>query len=183
LVVAALVLFGYLVASTSIIREPSDRSPRLRPFSLGRSQMAFWFFIVLGSFAFIWMITGVVPPLSESALALIGISALTALGATLVDSGKETKDAHLRHAMRSRVTKGFADDVLADTDGYNFHRFQMAIWTLVLGVIFASAVYKTLAMPEFEGTLLALMGISGGTYVGFKFQENQTKTTKTTAKE
>jgi hypothetical protein len=28
--------------------------------------------------------------------------------------------------------------------------------------------YRTLAMPDFSGELLALMGISSGTYVGFK---------------
>lgn len=28
-------------------------------------------------------------------------------------------------------------------------------------------------MPEFDGTLLALMGISSGTYLGFKIPERQ----------
>jgi hypothetical protein len=28
-------------------------------------------------------------------------------------------------------------------------------------------------MPEFEGTLLVLMGISNGTYLGFKIPEKQ----------
>jgi hypothetical protein len=168
--------FIYLAVTKSIIREPSDLDEKDRPFSLGRSQMAFWFFIVLASFAFIWLITGVVPPLSGSALALIGISALTALGATLVDTGKEKKDPKVAKEARRRDSGGFAEDLLADADGYSFHRFQMVIWTLVLGVIFVATVYETLAMPEFEGTLLALMGISGGTYVGFKFQERQTPT-------
>jgi hypothetical protein len=39
---------------------------------------------------------------------------------------------------------------------------------LILRVIFIAPVYRTLEMPEFSGTLLALMGLSNGTYMGFK---------------
>ncbi|HKV39453.1 MAG TPA: hypothetical protein VJX67_09585, partial [Blastocatellia bacterium] len=41
------------------------------------------------------------------------------------------------------------------------------------GVIFCVEVYKNLSMPQFDPTLLALMGISAGTYLGFKFPEGQ----------
>ena len=41
----------------------------------------------------------------------------------------------------------------------------------MLGIIFVSSVYNNLSMPEFSTTLLGLMGISSGTYVGFKSQE------------
>ena len=49
-----------------------------------------------------------------------------------------------------------------------FHRFQIVVWTLILGVIFVSEVPTKLTMPSFDSTLLALMGISSGTYLGFK---------------
>jgi len=49
----------------------------------------------------------------------------------------------------------------------------MFVWTLVLGVIFVGSVYKNLEMPEFSATLLGLMGISSGTYLGFKVPEKQ----------
>ena len=49
-----------------------------------------------------------------------------------------------------------------------FHRFQIVVWTLILGVIFVSEVLTKLTMPSFDSTLLALMGISSGTYLGFK---------------
>jgi hypothetical protein len=39
---------------------------------------------------------------------------------------------------------------------------------LILGVVFVSEVLTKLAMPVFDATLLALMGISSGTYLGFK---------------
>jgi hypothetical protein len=49
----------------------------------------------------------------------------------------------------------------------------MFVWTLVLGVIFCVSVYNSLEMPEFSATLLGLMGISSGTYLGFKVPEKQ----------
>ena len=47
----------------------------------------------------------------------------------------------------------------------------MFVWTLVLGIIFIASVYNNLSMPEFSSTLLGLMGISSGTYLGFKVPE------------
>jgi hypothetical protein len=47
----------------------------------------------------------------------------------------------------------------------------MMIWTVVLGVIFIVTVWNELAMPEFSTEVLALMGLSAGTYVGFKLPE------------
>ena len=62
-------------------------------------------------------------------------------------------------------------DVLTDVNGISLHRFQILVWTIVLMIIFLSEVYNYLTMPEFSATLLGLMGISSGTYIGFKFPE------------
>jgi hypothetical protein len=69
------------------------------------------------------------------------------------------------------ASKGFVYDILSDGENISFHRFQMMVWTLVLGVIFAWSVYRDMTMPDFDASLLTLMGISSGTYVGFKFPE------------
>jgi hypothetical protein len=69
------------------------------------------------------------------------------------------------------ASQGFVNDLLNDNSGISFHRFQIVVWTIVLGIIFVESVYSRLAMPEFSGTLLALMGISSGTYLGFKGTE------------
>jgi hypothetical protein len=68
-------------------------------------------------------------------------------------------------------SKGFMRDILDDGESISFHRFQIAIWTIVLGTVFVWAVYRNISMPEFDASLLTLMGISSGTYVGFKFPE------------
>ena len=48
----------------------------------------------------------------------------------------------------------------------------MLVWTVVVFFVFWGAVWNKLALPEFDNTLLALMGISAGAYLGFKFPEN-----------
>ena len=65
-------------------------------------------------------------------------------------------------------------DIMSDANGVNFHRFQMVAWTLVLGVIFAETVRRKLAMPDFDNTVLGLMGLSAGTYLGLKITEPKT---------
>ena len=68
-------------------------------------------------------------------------------------------------------SESFLHDLLSDADGISFHRLQIAVWTVVLGIIFCDSVYYVLSMPTFSDTLLGLMGISGGTYIGFKIPE------------
>ena len=79
----------------------------------------------------------------------------------------------LRAQPDAPASKGFFKDILSDSGngGVSFHRMQIVTWTIVLGIIFINSVYDRLAMPEFSGTLLALMGISSGTYLGFKGTE------------
>ncbi len=145
------------------VEPPAGGSP---PFSLGRFQMAFWFYLVIVSFVFIWAVTGALDIITAQVLALVGIGAGTALGAATLDVGKSA----------GASSGKFLRDILRDplTGNTSFHRFQVFIWTLVLGCIFLHSVWSRLSMPEFDGTLIALMGISAGTYLGFKIPETKT---------
>ena len=64
-------------------------------------------------------------------------------------------------------------DWLTDGDVYSFHRYQMLAWTLVLGVFFVAKVWSRWELPTFDGTTLALLGITSGTYLGFKLQKDK----------
>jgi hypothetical protein len=237
-VLVTLILFVWLARTTNLIREPGPCPVpgKLRPYNLGRTQMAFWFFLVYASYVVIWLITDALDTITPSLLGLMGISAGTALGEALIDSGKVTsrneqlqsltgekqaleqsipelqsqmnnlnsrsnltpEDTANRDSLNKQlqdnrtrlaqitqqiqtltpsasagVSKGFLRDILSDSSGYSFHRFQIFAWTIVLGIIFISSVYNNLTMPEFSATLLGLMGISSGTYIGFKFPENK----------
>jgi hypothetical protein len=67
--------------------------------------------------------------------------------------------------------KSFWRDICDDGNGASFHRLQIVIWTIVLGAVFVRSVADVISMPEFSDTLLTLMGISSGTYLGFKIPE------------
>jgi hypothetical protein len=169
IIALALAVFIYLCRTTSLIRSGTHPVPNERPYSLSLFQMSFWFFLVIAAYVFMWLITDELDTITDSVLALIGIGAATALGATLIDQ-KKSAPAPDEPGGKSR---GFLNDVMSDPTGVSLHRFQMFVWTLVLGVIFCGSVYKNLEMPEFSATLLGLMGVSSGTYLGFKVPEKK----------
>jgi hypothetical protein len=92
----------------------------------------------------------------------MGISSATALSAKMISDP---------HAADKPTTGNFLKDILTGSSDNELHRLQIVIWTIVLAIIFITSVYENLAMPEFNGTLLTLMGISSGTYIGFKLNE------------
>jgi len=169
LLALALGIFVYLCRNTSLIRGGSHPVPNQRPYSLSLFQMSFWFFLVVAAYIFMWLITDELDTITASVLALIGIGAGTALAATLIDQKKDSP----KPEEPGGTTQGFLNDVMSDPTGISLHRFQMFVWTLVLGMIFCGNVYKNLEMPEFSATLLGLMGISSGTYLGFKVPEKK----------
>jgi hypothetical protein len=225
LLVALLASTVILSARTDLLRDGANPPPppaRL-PYSLGRVQMAFWFHLVIAAFLYVWLITGEYNTVTNSVLALMGISAGTGMAAALVDKQKgqeiltqradlETQQtavsarindltaaqpepgsqldqelqekknkltevqAQLAHSPAPpppAVSQGFLKDILSSGQGVGFHRFQMAIWTLVFGIIFVRSVYSDLELPNFDTSLLGLMGLSSGTYVGFKVPEKR----------
>jgi len=120
---------------------------------------------------------------SERAVVLARIAALTAAApAAGTPEALELQDRQKRlgeiNALLAKFpavhvipsSKGFLD-ILKDGEGLSFHRFQIAVWTVVLGLVFIKSAFLDLVMPEFDTTLLGLMGISSGTYIGFKFPE------------
>ena len=242
-ILGALIAFLALARYTHIIRDAAAprRPDGQRPYSLARGQMAFWFFLVIASYFFLWIVTGDMDTLNTSVLALIGISAGTALGSAFVDAAKPVPSGssgnqpivdvtrpHLevlaelkrlradtqkelealqkartlisssdkqvlddneqqQNEVRERLAnyrwqsayfawptwKGVMYDLLAENNLISFHRFQIFVWTLILGIMFVANVYNEPAMPEFSATLLGLLGISAGTYVGFKLPETK----------
>jgi len=69
---------------------------------------------------------------------------------------------------------GFWRDLVTDECGaVALHRFQIVAWTAILGGVFLRGVLWDLSMPELSATTLALMGISSGTYIGFKLPQGR----------
>ena len=88
----------------------------------------------------------------------------------------EIQDRHVtlrtyEEQIRPFVSQGWFKDVTTDLNGMALHRLQILCWTVALGIMFAIGVYQNLTMPDFNGPLLALLGISSAGYVGFKIPE------------
>jgi hypothetical protein len=160
------IIFTVLAIKTDMLKDP-PQAGNPRTYSLGRCQMAWWFFIVMASFTFIWLVTGdvSVPP---SSLVLLAISSATALSAVIVDPRPKKT---LYDKANVTGASSFFSSLLDDGDGASFHRFQIVAWTILLGIVFISKVVNELAQPTLDANLLTLMGISSGIYIGFKFQE------------
>jgi len=136
-----------------------------RPFSLGKTQMAWWFIIILGSYLYVWAVTGTLPVLSPGLLAMAGISGSTGAVSVMITDTENTQYP---------VHTSFLHDLVTDKDGVTLHRFQMIAMTLILGIAFVIEVVTDCRLPaDFQGTTLGLMGISSGTYLGFKVPEKR----------
>jgi hypothetical protein len=106
IVAAAFGVFVWLAMTTSIIRDPNTAvtDPKLKTYSLGKFQMAVWYFLVLAAFLFIWTIKGSPPTISDQVLGLIGIASGTALAATAIDISKtKSAQASLATSMRTQA--------------------------------------------------------------------------------
>jgi hypothetical protein len=159
LVAVAIALVIYARRSDMLRDGPPVDGVR-QPYSLARAQMAWWFFLLVVGYVFIWLVTGEADSIAPSLLGLVGISAATALAAVAITSPS---------SRGPRTSEGFMRDLIsADRGVVALDRLQVVVWTLVLGGIFLTSVLWDLTMPEFSATMLALMGISSGTYIGFK---------------
>ena len=91
----------------------------------------------------------------------------------LLHNQMQIKEKILR-IIENNPSQGLRQDILSDPDGNTaLHRIQIVIWTLILGIIYVYSVWETLAMPEFNSTLLALQGLSAGAYLGFKIPDKK----------
>lgn len=161
--VGVIILLGgmwTLIEWTSILRDDGPGTP----YSLGKTQMAVWGLLVMLSFVGVLIVSGQMERIPEQSLMLLGISSATGLLSLMVAAEKDP-------AARAKSNTGtWLRDIISDDKGPSFHRLQVVIWTGILAVVFAWTVASTFSMPEFDNTLLLLLGISNGTYLGFKLQ-------------
>lgn len=237
LIVAIVVAIVLYARRSDMLRNGPTIGGVPQPYSLAKTQMAWWFLLTVVAFMFIWLITGDQDSLPPSLLGLLGISAATAVAAVVVSGGNRgeslrailegqitsidtsvaridadlvstaqriteaqaaggpvatlqdvqaalTKARAEQEAMRGRVvvqmagitaivaSDGLWQDLVRDDLGaVALDRLQIVVWTIVLGGVFIWTVLWTLTMPVFNATMLALMGISSGTYIGFKLPQ------------
>lgn len=166
-----LLLLLWLARKTGLLRgAPINNDPNQRPYSLSRVQLAFWTFIILSSFFYIYIATGQTQVLNNTALILLGISSATAAIAQTIDTGDQ-RNTKLRGLSRNQKGSNWLINILSDEQGISIHRLQTVIFNFVFGIIYVNAVLSTLIMPDFSTEQLMLLGISNATYSALKTNE------------
>jgi hypothetical protein len=200
LIVAGMLL-GWLLARwaggvAALLEEPGNGGAA---WSLARWQAATWFAVIYLSFLFLYAVTGELnTSITGQSLVLMGISGATGAMGAAIGQGKADAAARvLRSAGVTRVVAaaspasqplevqralgrlgkpgggGFLSSVLNDASGPTVYRLQLLLWTCVIAAIYLWEVWHRLAVPQFSTNVLMLVGISGGTYLGFKVPEDQ----------
>jgi hypothetical protein len=183
----AIILFCWFAGVPNLLRDPDGpmRDGR-HVFSLSRCQLAWWFFVILAAWIFLWVVTSSRDTLNQTALIVTGIGSATALSGavagkvrdSLTDAQKSLADVQVDVDKRPKVCRtwfgAFLYDLLSDRDTVGFHRFQLLVWNIILGFVFLWETWSDFTMPEFNSTLLALLGLSAATFVGMKMTPEKT---------
>lgn len=157
--IAAIVSAGVGTRALRDAREPGLAQNKEPPWSLARIVFAWWLAICVGSFAYLWALMGEHRNiLSKTVPLLLGIQ-----GTTMVIS------AGFARTRAARASQGFFNDLISEKGEPEVSRLQMLVWNIVLGVVFVWQSVFEWKMPEFDATLMTLLGISSTAYLGFKF--------------
>ncbi len=161
-----------LVRHTNIIRDMSKMSDTAsKSYSLSRSQLAFWTFIVLISAIFVFGTTRKLIEVTNTTLLLLGISAATTAAGRIIDQ-TDIDNPKVMERMQDHQSRGFLMDILADKGGISIHRLQTLVFNVLVGLAYIYEVVLRLQLPEFDNGILFLLGLSSATYSGIKATEN-----------
>src|SRR6266496_417907 len=193
--VALAVVFFFMAARTGALRDkdgPVALQPQQRAFSLSRVQIALWTLLTIYAYLYIWFLTGEYnATIPASLVGLMGITLTTFGTAAAIDVSKCQRKDGKSSSDESEVTpqlrtpedtglqkgatpapgatgyesEGLFRDLMTSAQGASLHRLQFGVWTLALAAVFVVTVFRTLAMPDFDATLLGLMGLTSGAYV------------------
>ena len=175
IIVLATGLLTVLMLKTDLLKDESSCIGN-KPYSLSKVQLALWSLVVFSCFVYLigqdGFVFGKDFSINETALILLGISGVTTvIGNTIDSSDVQNPSVTARH--QDDCSEGFWRDILSDKNGISIHRYQNVIFTAILLVAYIAFVTKEGKMPDWDGTVLTLMGISSAGYLGVKMNENK----------
>lgn len=135
--------------------------------NLPRVQIACFALAIGISFGYIWSTTGETATINGSALTLLGIGLGTAAGHAILSSGKRVS---VTTAVKALANEGVEAPVETPVR-FDLHSLQSAVWTSIIAFIFIAAAYREIEMPDFSEQVLAILGISAGTYLALSFKK------------
>jgi hypothetical protein len=176
-IISALVLIPYALGTLWMLRHPSalrdESTANPSPFSFARVQLWWWTSVIVPSWFVVWAQHGTFWPLNETCLALLGIGGATAVAGRMIDAREGADPSLVRH-QNAAASQGFFNDILSDENGVSVHRFQCLVFNLAYALSFALTTFQPgqSAFPSFDGSTLALLGVSAGAYIAIKSTEN-----------
>ncbi len=175
-VIVLLILFWFRNQLSAFLKDTSNiADPSQRSYSLAKTILAFWTFIILFSICYIAIACGSLPLLTHDVLILMGIAAGTTAAGTTIDTLQQ-QDTSIIRAQNYIPKQGFLTDILSDANGISIHRFQAVMFNVIYGCSFVALAVSQYQFTEFPSGTLALLGISSGTYALLKVSENTTTT-------
>ena len=158
----------YLGISTKLLKYGST-NPKAK-YSFSHVQLMWWTVIISCSYIILFTQSDDFNLFNNSTLILLGIGSVTSAVASTIDiSQKQTgKSLH-----QDDDSKGFFNDILSDENGISMHRLQAVIFNALFGIVFIIIMWTEKKFPDFENTQLALMGLSSGSYLALKTNENK----------
>jgi len=160
-----------------LLKDLSTLPDAQKPYSFARTQLLWWTIIICSCFSICYAITGQFEGiLNQSCLILLGLSAGTTATGRVIDNIEEANRAIVRH-QDTQKNDHFWIDILSDNSGVSVHRFQALLFNLLFGIIFIINFISENGqkLPSFGPFELGLMGISSGSYLMLKFNENLEK--------
>lgn len=148
--------------------------------SATKLQILFFSLLVFGVLAYIWMATGNLSNMSETVLLLMGISGLsaTAAGATEVARKRLTFENWAWLINRKWLPEGGAaevnqaewKDIFMTNNEFDVSRFQMIIFSVLVGMSLLAAGGATADLSDFEipAAFLGILGLSQAVYIAGK---------------
>jgi len=147
--------------------------------SLSQLQVFFFSLLIASILFFLWLWTGLLSNISQDLLMLMGISSLGAVGskytATIKSQLSEETSKFLYSdgwfsgpQITSTAVKSHLGDLLLTNNRLDVYKFQMAIFSILVAVYILGPGATDLGEVKISETLLYLIGISQGVYVGGK---------------
>ncbi len=152
--------------------------------SLSQLQMLLFTLIVATLLFYQWLRTGLLQEISTDLLYLIGISTAGAAGSQLASSVKKDLDPALYRyvqelgwftaPMADVHAKGKASGLLLTNERFDIYKFQMLVFTFVIAAYVIASGANELGNIQISATLLTLMGMSQGAYIGARAADSLT---------
>ena len=141
-------------AVVGLLLLPGRWTPVRATYSLARIQVGLWLLFIVGAGIFMWLVLGELPTVGTSLVGLLALSAATSAASFAVDGNADPRPFMPSHGLLRDVTSGW--------DGtQQLHRIQALIVNGLLFCVGIDAVVQNLTYPEFDGSWLALLGVSG----------------------